>query len=167
MPQVNEGYSLDHSYRAYCKTVAKKAQKFKISKKEYRDICKEFINSIVDTALNNGQSIPLPYGLGDLRIRRSLTIPPQGLEKANRELKIDWLETNKLWKEHPELKEKKQFVYFLNDHSDGWYAVWHWSKFNIRIKGKRAYSFEPCWTNKRRLAKLMKQPKWYQRYFTL
>lgn len=164
MPQVKEGYSLDHSYRFYRKSVAKKAQKFKISKKEYKDICAKYIEIIVNKILNEGQSIPLPYGLGQLWIRRSLTIPEFGLAKSDRELKIDWNATNKLWKENPELKPNQK-VYFLNEHSDGWYAVWHWTKYKMRIKGNRSYSFEPSWTNKRTLAKLMQQPKYYQRYF--
>lgn len=166
MPQVNKGYSLDHSYRFYNKSVAKKAQKFKISRREYKDICAEYINTIVNMMLEQGQTISLPYGLGNLFIRRSLTIPEMGLEKGNRKLKIDWKGTKDLWNTNPELKELKQKVYHLNEHSDGWYAVWHWTKYNVKIKGQRSYSFEPTWTNARRLAKLMYVPKWYQRYFT-
>lgn len=166
MAKISKGYSLDHAYGFYKKSVAKKAQKFKISKKEYKEICKEYISTIIDIMLLEGQTIPLPYGLGDLRIRRSLTIPEFGLAKSDRKLKIDWKSTNELWKSNPELKEQKQFVYHLNDHSDGWYAVWHWTKFNMRLKGKRVYSFDPCWSNKRRLAKIMQEPKAYSRYFT-
>lgn len=165
MPQVKEGYSLSHAYRFYKKNVAKKAQKFKIGEKEYKEISKEYINTIVDLMLEKGQVITLPYGLGDLKIRRSLTIPEFGLSNSDRDLKIDWFSTNKLWRENPELK-KKQYVYFLNEHSDGWYAVWHWVKFNIKIKGRRSYSFDPTWTNRRRLTQLMRIPKWYQRYLT-
>lgn len=165
MAKVTKGYSLDNAYRSYCKTVAKKAQKFKISRKEYKDICKEYIKVIVNLMLEKGQTIKLPYGLGELKIRRSLTIPEFGLAKSDRKLKIDWFNTNKLWKDNPELR-KVQYVYYLNEHSDGWYAVWHWTKFNTRIKGRRSYSFEPCWTNKRRLAKLMQQSKHYTKYFT-
>jgi nucleoid DNA-binding protein len=168
MPQVKQGYSLDHAYRSYIKSVSKKSVKFKISKKEYREICKEYIDTIVDLMLEKGETIKLPYGLGDLKIRRSLTIPEFGMTpETKKRMKIDWFNTKKLWKEHPELKEKKQFIYHLNEHSDGWYAVYHWTKFNIKIKGRRSYSFDPAWTNARRLSKLMQQPKYYTRFFTL
>lgn len=79
---------------------------------------------------------------------------------------VDWKETRALWKEHPELKQKK-LIYILNDHTDGYiYKIkmfpaskvfWH-TKF---------YKFTPSATFKQNLTKILKDPYNKQDYYEL
>lgn len=57
-------------------------------------------------------------------------------------LPINWGETNKLWKDKPELKGKN-YVYFTNEHTEGYIYSLKWSYKLARGKYKPLYVFTP------------------------
>jgi hypothetical protein len=164
MPQVSKGYSLHHAYLNYSKSTRNKAQKFKVGPKKYKEIAQEYLKTIVDLILEDSKEVKLPYNMGEIRIKRSMTSYEMADDNSYK-MKVDWKATKELWKTCDECRERKQRVYHLNEHSDGWYSRWFWSKQNVNIKNQSAYSFDPSFTNRRRLAKIMKTDGGYKRYF--
>ena len=82
-----------------------------------------------------------------------------------RKMPVDWLKTKALWDnvypglDQDELKEikKKQIVYQLNEHSDGYGFYMFWERFNCNIRNNKMYSFRSTYTNNRFLARMIKE----------
>jgi hypothetical protein len=65
-------------------------------------------------------------------------------------LKVNWKATNKLWSKDEECREKKQLVYYLNDHTRGFYYRFKWKKGIV--KNISVYSFLPVRSAKSKLS---------------
>lgn len=141
MASVKKGYSLTHAYKAF-----KEKHGNLVTLTEYRKICVEFNKRIVSNALT-GRVVKLPYGIGDFWIKK---------------IQTDW-EKPRLDLNETKIQGKK--VYHLNEHSDGWWARWYWTK-NHRIPNMKLYSFQPTRGNSRAVAKIMKQPEGHKRFFS-
>jgi hypothetical protein len=61
--------------------------------------------------------------------------------KITNEMPINIGETVKLWKQKPELKQKT-FVYYTNDHSDGYLFNLHYQISKAVYKNKNVYTFQ-------------------------
>jgi len=110
--------------------------------------------------LVNKEEVKLPGMMGTMGIRGKKTpIFPDG---AHRIRNINWPETLKLWDEYPECKENKQFVLYLNEHSDMVYYKYYWGKKKMKVSNRHLYRFVPTSTNKKRLAKLIMSGEEYQ-----
>ena len=72
-------------------------------------------------------------------------------------MKIDWGETNKLWKNNPQAKLDKKMVYFTNLHSDNSYAKFFFEKHYLCSSNIKMYSFIPTYANKKSLSKAIKE----------
>ena len=138
--------TLTHAYKFY-KAKYKKEFGRKISSKEYKDVCYAFNQKVSQGALD-GKLMYLPFSMGSLRIKRK--------EVNYEKPAIDWKAT----------KDEGKVLYHMNHHSDGWRAVWKWSKMNNLIANLVVYSFTASRDNKRAVAKIMKQKNEYRRYFT-
>lgn len=91
-----------------------------------------------------GESFHFKEKLGNLQLykeKREVYIDEDG--KLVNELPINWRETYKLWKEKPELKEKKVYVRYTNEHSDGFMftAVYQISKATFKFKNVYTFQF--------------------------
>lgn len=107
-----------------------------------------------------GHEIVLPLRLGTIQIT-GIKTKPKFNDKGELMLPVDWGSTNKMWKEHPELKEKKQLVYFTNDHTNGVRYKVKWSKQGVIFKNKIIYEFVAARANLRQLAQVIKNGKQY------
>ena len=125
-----------------------------VDKATYLAINKMFNQRLSNSILDNNE-FKIPSRLGSIRIKAFKT--------STKELRPDWAATTKLWDECSECKEKKQLVYHLNEHSDGWYNKWYWSKKTAIFANKKVYSFTPSRRNKREIARLVKTEN--KRYF--
>ena len=142
MPDVSKGDSLSHAFVFY-----KDKHKSNVSKKEYRDICCAFNKKIVDVALT-GRVVKLPFRMGEIWIKKIKTNwdnPPIDLNES---------------------KKQGKTIYHLNMHSDGWWARWYWTRTNSRISNVTYYSFDATRDNSRAVAKIMKTPGGYKRFFS-
>ena len=137
MGEVNKGYSLNHAYKFYKKKYYPKGEQYKISKRAYRDICCDFNKMLVEDAFK-GKIIKLPYSMGMIRIKK--------YKITYSKLKIDIKKTKETGKTH----------YLLDIPPDGYLARWIWLKLRCSIPNIKFYSFEPTWTNARRLRKGIK-----------
>ena len=116
------------------KNYKKKYPNTVLTRKEYAEILEEYFKEARDYILDGGE-YTVPFRLGTLK-----AIKVKGdLNK----LKVDWGETNKLWKRDSESREKKQLVYHLNEHSGGDYYKIHWVKTNAVVKNISRVSFIP------------------------
>ena len=133
-------------YKRYCNNI-----KEPISKKEFTDILSDINEAIIHEIIYDNYEFKLPCRIGYIRIQKKKT--PYNKAK----LKVDWKKTNKLWAEKPEAKEKKQFIYHLNENTDGYYYRFYFSKFTSNLKNKSAYSFVPTRSNQRLLSSYLKE----------
>jgi len=112
---------------------------------------------LMENMIMNNKFINLPYNLGNLAI---LKYQPKVRRKKNGNLSlaIDYGETNKLWKDNPEAKDNRRYVYHTNRHSGGYIASFKWLKSRAKTKNIFGYKFVPVKQVKRDLAKAMKDP---------
>jgi len=134
-----------------------KAQGYLLSQKLINAAVFELNKKLVENMIMSNQFINLPYNLGKLAI---LKRQPEVKRKKNGNLSlaIDYGETNKLWKNNPEAKETRRYVYHKNSHSGGYIASFKWLKSKAKTKNIFGYKFVPVKQAKRDLAKAMKDP---------
>jgi hypothetical protein len=111
-----------------------------LGEKMYKKICITFFKHMLK-GLIDGLEIRLPL-LGEFRIVKK--------KRDLSRLKVNWKATNKLWSEDEECKEKKQLVYYLNDHTKGFYYRFKWRK--SIVKNISVYSFLPVRSAKQMLS---------------
>lgn len=142
MSQVSKGYSLTHIHKFY-----QKKNKSIINKVLFTKICGDFNKRLVEEALA-GNHIRMPYRLGVLWIKK---------------YKMNW---NKPLIDFRESKIQGKIVYHDNIHSEGWGAKWAWKKINHDFENAIYYSLTATRKNARELAKVMKTPGQYKKFFT-
>jgi len=95
----------------------------------------------------NGYIYEMPDKGGIIRIKKFIS------EKR----KINWQATNEIYPDNKSLpKDERRYIYFTNSHSANFSARWWW-KISDRIKHVRMYKFKATFTNKRNLAKAIKE----------
>ena len=78
---------------------------------------------------------------------------PEGkIEK--RYLRPDWKATKELWARDTIAKAKKQLVFHLNKHFNGFNCKWYWDKRTCAVPNESAYSLRMIRENKRALSKV-------------
>lgn len=112
---------------------------YKVDYKIYRDIISNFFKLLSDNLIVHGKTVKLPFNLGYLDIVKS-----RKWFKANK-LSVDFKSTNELGKT----------IYYLNDHTDGYKYMCHWSKVGSKIRNINKYRFVLTRTNKRNLAQII------------
>ena len=69
----------------------------------------------------------------------------------------DWKATKQLWADDPDAKKEKKLIYHMNNHTNGMYIKYLFSKHHVGVKNLKIYSFIPSRGNKRLLAKHIKE----------
>lgn len=105
---------------------------------QYSTIIKRFNEAIVNHLLS-GRDFKMPFNLGKLCIRKKQIY----ITEEKRYMKIDFQATKKAGK----------VVYYLNDHSNNFYARFVWLRGNLLHRSY--YQFTPARGPKRMLAKKM------------
>lgn len=107
----------------------------KLSFLEWSNIIYSFNYGLRDYALETGDFIKFPWGLGELVISKKKTkkyiTDPTGVERLN--LAIDWAKTKKAGKR----------IYHLNLHSNGFRFKWKWFSYTARFKFHKLWVFKP------------------------
>jgi hypothetical protein len=134
-----------------------KKQGYLLSQKVINAAVFELNKKLVENMIMDNKFINLPYNLGTLAIlKHQPTIKRK--KNGNLSLAIDYGETNKLWRDNPEAKETRRYVYHTNSHSGGYIASFKWLKSQAKTKNIFGYKFVPVKQAKRDLAKAMKDP---------
>lgn len=117
----------------------------KVTYKDFTEVCYK-VNALLAERMLEGKYFKLPLGLGKFFIKK---------RRLNFDsLKFDYAHYNKTG----------QKAFFLNEHSNRFYAKWFWEKISCRVAGNSVYSFIPARTNKRALANVMQTPGGYKRF---
>ena len=109
-------YATSDGYSFYLNTIDMDS-KYKLTQKQYIDICKNFNNKLIEYFLDHGGNIKFPCNCGTLDITSRET--PYG--DASR-MPIDWKSTN----------ERGKIIYHLNEHTNGKRFKIIWDKPNIK-----------------------------------
>ena len=143
------------SYRTY-----KSMSENPIDVKSYVKLVNLFCKFIAKKVLE-GEEVKLPSRTGTLSVKGKK--PKIELDEDGKLMNhpVDYKSTFELWKSCPECKERRQKVYHLNEHSLGIRYKFFWSKKRVLVENKTFYTMRLTRTNKRRLAKLIKQGKEY------
>jgi hypothetical protein len=107
----------------------------------YRGVVMRFNELLMEKAIYNGEGVKLPQSLGVIRVKKKKTNPKKRV--------IDFHKTKKFG----------VTVYHTNLHSEGYYGFFNWNKdhpYGI-FRFKQIYKFFPTRTNKRKLAKTIKE----------
>lgn len=135
--------TLTGAYERYL-TGVEKGTKYDIDKKTYKDICIAFNKKIIDYLIMEAGEFHLPCRLGALRIKkRKMSLNPN-------KKRIDWGLTQKM----------NKIIYFVNNHSNGFYMRYWWLKEIVKVTNSQYYYFIPSWGNKKLLSQaIFNNPK--------
>lgn len=147
-------YNLRDSYKSY-KEISTKPVDISL----YLSIVNNFMLFLAAKLFHTGE-IKLPQGMGVVSIigRKQKLKVEDGKIKG---LAPDWKATRELWESNEEAKANKQVVYHFNEETHGIRYRFRWSKNRVLMQNKSMYRLIMTRTNKRALAKLIKQGKEY------
>lgn len=135
------------TYNKFCKEYPL----IKISFDKYKEIIYTHNGLFMQYALDTGELVSFPRGMGKLGVNRKKTktlfTDKDGVDHIL--LPVNWVETKKQGKK----------VHFFNDHSDGWRGNWIWLKdstTNMRMKD--IWCFKPAREWKLALRDKFKEP---------
>ena len=128
-------------YSFYKENCIKKKISFK-SYQEYSKLIKDFNIILRDKILYCGETVNLPFKLGQIYIKKF-------------EVFYD-VENKKSWKiNFKATKEEGRTVYYGSPYG----YKWQWNKKKCIVKGKRYYNFKPCRTASRLIADAVNNKK--------
>lgn len=165
--KVEVHYGRKDMYNKYNKDVKEEHEMYNVSYSEYSKVLNKFNKAITDAIMKDAYEFILPKRIGTIRIKKykpKLRIDEEGNLKT-KYLPVNWKATNELWETNPKAKEEKKRVYFLNNHSDGYRYIWYYSTYRSALNNKSLYRFIPTRTNKRDLAKLIKDDNFKGDYY--
>lgn len=135
--------SLRFIYKSY---IDKVDPKYHCSEEEYKAICYLFNKKMSELMIHKGFKFKLPGRLGTLSV-------------AKNKMKYHNIHFNF------ELYNKEGIKsYFINDHSDNYYAFVRWNKVACIVHNKVYYGFRFTRDNNREIAKVMKTENGHQLY---
>lgn len=130
----NSKYYIDFIYKRLNK-------KYGLTYPEISKIIRRY-HELAREDLAKGEPIFFKKYLGNLQLlkeKREITINAKG--EIKNDLPINFRETFKLWKEKPELKNKR-FIRYVNDHSDGFLFKLRYQLSKANFKYKYVYGFK-------------------------
>lgn len=148
---MNDPYTINDLYLMFQKDY----YGLKIHKTKYSKILRDVNMGLMDIVMD-GHDVKLPHGLGDLVARAR--------KMSTEKLMIDWGETNKLRKEHP---DKNYKAYFTNMHTNGKVIRLLWFKMRSTFINKSYYRLDIAVPIKRKLAKRLKDSDIATEYYEL
>jgi len=121
-------------------TDAYKHYKGTLDENTYKRICKQFNKKVIEYIVVDSGIFYIPFRLGSIHIKKRWL-------DVSKKIPINWKLTKKYGK----------VIYYLNDHTDGFIMRFFWDKYRAVVKNRTLYSFWPTRTNKRYLAKAIKE----------
>jgi len=135
---IQNPYTFPDMYESYIKD-KEVGSLYYVTYNEYVNICSMFYKSISKAIIDDGAKFKLPYGMGEVFIRKKKN-------KITNKLPIDWMLSVQYHKR----------IYNLNEHTSGFGYKFFWTK-PCHIKNKFLYRLVFTRNNKRGLAKAIKQ----------
>lgn len=148
---MQEKQGIKEIYKFYKQSVSKPA-----SFHQFKRIWETFAEDVIKGIALEGKDFNMP-SLGDIGVRKQkvvVAMTPEG-DIDKRYLRPDWKATKDLWAKDPEAKKRKQLVYHLNKHFNGFNCKWFWDKSTCSVINNTAYSLTMTRANKRFLAQVI------------
>lgn len=120
------------------------------NQKIFNEILGSINRRIIDKIIFENYTFRIPYSIGSISIIKDET------PVYKNRLKINWKETNLMWKNNPQAKLDKKMVYFLNEHSNGEFVKFLFLIHHKAPTNMKLYSFVPSDGIKKKLSKAMK-----------
>lgn len=142
-------------------------QKFRKSYPEIKITLDQFVAILHSHALHlteyileTGELVKMPFGLGTLTIAKYKKSKERYTQtgKTFTNLPPDWSKTLQLWRECEECKAKKQLVFHLNSHTQGYYYYWRWNINKVTIRAPYLWTFSLNREHGRKLKDYLLQP---------
>lgn len=108
-----------------------------VSYEDYRRIVKKLQKRVVEE-ICSGKVVKLPFGLGYFFVTGKKA---PGYKDGKIVLPINWGATEKLWRENPEAKKERRFVYMEDHHTDGYYYNVRWLSNNM-LRNATLYKYK-------------------------
>jgi len=136
----------------------------KINKNLFYKITLEFNEAITDKMIDNNFVFSMPYKLGMIGIIKK---KPKLIVLKNKivgNIRKDFGASRKLWKQqYPDLTmqeiykiKNKKYIYYTNEHTDGYIYKFKWLKETASFKNSNIYKFNICIKKARKLAQILK-----------
>lgn len=155
-------YTITTSYTHYSKKIRETPfAKQVFNKRVYTDVMKDFLAYLGDTLIETGKVV-LPKKMGNIEIEGSPQKISYDEEGHLRGLSVDWKATRELWKEDEEAGKNKQYIYHLNENTNGIKYKIKWFKTKMFALNKAHYNFIMNRSIKRRVAAAIKSGKEYK-----
>jgi hypothetical protein len=151
--KLNADFGNRDAYEHFCAVYPELAKT--VSAQKHRTILQKFHLLLMHKMIYEAYIFTMP-SMGTISVQRrkiKIQFKENGKLKTHN-LPVDYNATRKLWERDPVAASKKQVVFFLNDHTDGWRYTWHWTR--TTKKNLASYRFIPCRRMKRELAKALK-----------
>lgn len=143
-------YGGNTAYRKWLKKY--KDKKYKLPQKVHGYVLKDFGLALMNLMLFNNFEFKVPHRLGTMRVLKKKASPKLDSNGIfdKKSLPIDYGASQKMWKEiYPNLTRKeinalpnKKYVYYTNEHTNGYIMKLYWIKTYCQIKNKSIYSFK-------------------------
>ena len=155
-------YTITTSYTHYSKKIRETPfAKQVFNKRVYTDVMKDFLAYLGDTLIETGKVV-LPKKMGNIEIEGSPQKISYDEEGHLKGLSIDWKATRELWNEDEEAGKNKQYIYHLNENTNGIKYKIKWFKTKMFALNKAHYNFIMNRSIKRRVAAAIKGGKEYK-----
>jgi len=170
VPEIYEFYKKTLIYKGKRhrskKMIFKEKHRFIIDRQTFSNIIKDFNLELARLIIEEAEEFKMPANLGKVRIRKYMR-RIRFLEDGTIDKRYhspDWQKCWELWeREYPgkskdEIKEikGKPMVYHTNEHTEGFVFRLYWDKYGSAIINRQMYSIVLTFTNKRRIAALIK-----------
>jgi hypothetical protein len=96
-----------------------------ISREQWEDLLfseEGLIKELTNYVIVNAALLTLPHNMGSIFVRQRVPrgyYDKKGNIVKNKSLVIDWDSTKKMWKENPETRKERKFIYYFNAHTRG------------------------------------------------
>lgn len=124
-------------------------------RKTYTKTVRRFFELVGDVIINNEYSYKIFGRLGIITVKKIKTYIKFKEGKLKTNLPINYKETNLLWKNNPEAKKNKKYVYYENKHSNGFKYKFCYLKYTANYANKSLYNLKINRQLKRKLADLI------------
>jgi len=117
-------------------------------------------NSMLADDLIQGGVFTMPYGLGELCIKKKKSVPFLRDGKLNvKHIPVNWKRTRVFWKEHPEAMKEGRAIRLTNDHTDNYTFKFGWYKPRKKnIRNLEVYNFVAARSKKKKLNRFLMDP---------
>jgi hypothetical protein len=159
-------HKIQDSYGSYSLNAKKKL----IKRTDYSKVVQKVFLEIINKMTETGYNFIMPFALGSIyiqkrRIKIDTSKDEHHFRHSIRRHPVNRLATKKLWETNPEAKARKQLVRFTNEHTEGYYFKYKWTKTRA-VKGITMWKFSPSIVvAKKKLGKVIKSGKNINEYY--